>query len=240
MNDITHYLSVKYGGDWFKVYKAIVNAETIPNDQINTFLNTKEGILENTNILEITDDKYPHCFKLLKQPPFVIYYSNNLSMFNKRWIWLDDPNCALKENELLKIHLSGYGFVVYDLVTNKQLIKRLVKNNYKVLIVCNKAILHSQSYEYINHKNVWLISEIPSVNNEIKVSQDLKRLCCSLAEFIICVNELNHFDEYLINKVHDLDKQLFLHTNSKQTNKTNFPLQINNVNEIAAFKNNVN
>lgn len=240
MNNITHYLSVKYSGDWFKIYKAIINGEQISNAKMDSFLNDKAIHLSNTNVLEITDDNYPQSFKILKQPPFALYYSNDLTLFQRKWVWLNDPSCSLENSELFKIHLAGYGFVIYDLQENKQLIYRLIKNNFKVLVVCSKGILYSSCYQYINNNNLWIISEIPPVTTNWEVSQDLKRLCCSLAEFIICVNELNKFDEYLINKVHDLDKQLYLHTTRKLKPKTNFPQQITSVNEIPAFRCHVN
>ncbi len=67
--DILIYLSVKYGGEWDDIYKAIREKEKINFDLI------KEAVDKcKANTITIIDDDYPSYLKNIYQPPFVLFY----------------------------------------------------------------------------------------------------------------------------------------------------------------------
>jgi DNA processing protein len=71
--DILIYLSVKYKGDWTKIYEAIKSKELVDN------LNIAKAVEENTNAITIIDENYPEVFKKIYKPPFVVYYNKSVN-----------------------------------------------------------------------------------------------------------------------------------------------------------------
>lgn len=73
MNYLTHYFSLKYKGDWSKIYLALINHE----DQ-NEYLFLEKEDYEKVKAIDLTDEKYPNKYKKINQPPFILYYSTTV------------------------------------------------------------------------------------------------------------------------------------------------------------------
>jgi len=70
-------LSLKYDGDWERIYEAINNKET---EGIDTFSKQIEEM--RCKAVTIIDPGYPEILKQIYRPPFVIYYYGNFNLLN--------------------------------------------------------------------------------------------------------------------------------------------------------------
>lgn len=75
------YFALKYLGDFNRIYKAILNKETV--DEIG-LLKMKKKM--NCSYTTIISPDYPKCLKEIDSPPFVLFYYGNLSLCNKNCI----------------------------------------------------------------------------------------------------------------------------------------------------------
>lgn len=71
------YLSVKYKGNWDKIYEAIKKKENVNEEDIN--LVTKEI---KSKFVTIIDKEYPKVLSQIFKPPFVIYYYGDIHLID--------------------------------------------------------------------------------------------------------------------------------------------------------------
>lgn len=67
-------LCYKYKGDWKKIEKAFLNEEEVNN------YNIKE------KYITIFDDAYPLAFRMLANPPWVIFYQGNIELLQRKMV----------------------------------------------------------------------------------------------------------------------------------------------------------
>lgn len=73
--EILIYLTIKYKGDWHRIYKAVHTREKYSSSEI------KETISKiGSKILTLLDDDYPEFFKKSYCPPFVLFYHGDISL----------------------------------------------------------------------------------------------------------------------------------------------------------------
>ena len=75
MNELVLYFSLKYDGDFQKIYNALMNKERVDETLKVELLNKV-----NCNYVTIFDDNYPDKLKEINCPPFVLYYIGNLNL----------------------------------------------------------------------------------------------------------------------------------------------------------------
>ena len=75
--EILVYLSMKYDGNWDKIYDAIANKEELEEEEV---LKTLEKVKSRYVIL--TDEEYPESLKQMYKPPFVLYYVGDISLLS--------------------------------------------------------------------------------------------------------------------------------------------------------------
>ncbi len=75
--DILIYLSLKYEGEWDKIYAAIQNRAHLDMDDFDKVLAKL-----NTKVTTILDKDYPKQFSLIPKPPFALYYYGDLSLLS--------------------------------------------------------------------------------------------------------------------------------------------------------------
>lgn len=75
--NILIYLSLKYDGDWNKIYNAIKTKENVDKDAV-------EKCIEKIKCKAVTliDDNYPSILKEISNPPFVIFYYGDLTLIS--------------------------------------------------------------------------------------------------------------------------------------------------------------
>lgn len=81
MKEILLYFSIKYEGDWEKIYKAIADKEKVDDSDVKATLETVK-----CKYITIVDDNYPDKLKNCIRPPFVIYYYGNWDLVNEEKI----------------------------------------------------------------------------------------------------------------------------------------------------------
>ena len=73
------YLSLKYDGDWDKVFNAIIDKENVPLEELSKVENRIKS-----NYLTIIDDNYPEYLKKTYKPPIVLYYYGDISLLDNK------------------------------------------------------------------------------------------------------------------------------------------------------------
>ena len=112
MEELTLYFSLKYEGDFMKIYNAFINKERV-DEQLKHELIKKL----NCQYTTIFSDDYPAALKEINCPPFVLYNYGNLSLVNSYTIGI----VGMRDS-------SEYGKYVTESFT-----KDLVKNNYVIV-----------------------------------------------------------------------------------------------------------
>ncbi len=77
-SDILIYLSVKYRGNWDKIYDAINQREEVDQEEV-------QKMYRNLHYKAITlfDNEYPEHLKNIFKPPFVLYYDGDISLIKE-------------------------------------------------------------------------------------------------------------------------------------------------------------
>lgn len=130
MKDILLYFSCKYQGNWFEVYKAVMNLEKYDEVKCKEY---KKKI--TSNYITILDESYPERLKRSICPPYVIFYKGNIKLLDEKKII---AVIGSREN-------SSYGEKM-----TKKLVIDLVNNGYSIISGLAKgidAIAHSTCLE---------------------------------------------------------------------------------------------
>ena len=112
-DEILLYLSLKYEGDWDKIYEAIKQKKDFSEQE---FLSLKSK--HKSNYITILNDNYPTALKDCFKPPFVLFYYGDINLLKakKKITIVGSRNC------------SQYGELCVLNIT-----KELVHNGYVVV-----------------------------------------------------------------------------------------------------------
>ena len=86
MNIILIFFSIKYKGDWDKIYQALENKEKVTLKEITDLEEKIKS--EGWDIVTIIDKDYPEPLKQAYKPPFVIWLKGNRDLIKNRFISL--------------------------------------------------------------------------------------------------------------------------------------------------------
>lgn len=131
MEELTLYYSLKYEGDFQKIYKALLSKEVV-DEELKYELFKKVKCKYTT----IFSDDYPESLKNINCPPFVLYYYGDLSLVKTKTIGvvgMRDP--------------SQYG-----IDATKSFVSQLVQNDYTIVSGLARGIDGIAHQEAI-HKN---------------------------------------------------------------------------------------
>lgn len=129
MEEILLYLSMKYLGQFDKIYQAIQNKEQPDMQELEKM---KKKL--KCNYTTIVSDDYPECLKQIACPPFVLYYYGDLSLVNSQTIGVIGMR-----------HPSEYGRNV-----TQELVHQLVLCDYTIvsgLALGIDGVAHQQAIE---------------------------------------------------------------------------------------------
>jgi len=79
MNEILLYFSLKYNGDWAKIYSAINSKEPFLKEKLEEL---KKNL--RSSYITILDDLYPKHLQHITNPPFVLYYRGNIDLIKQK------------------------------------------------------------------------------------------------------------------------------------------------------------
>ena len=77
--EILVYLSLKYDGDWDKIYSDISSKVEHDEEEV------KKAVSKiKSNYIILSDDEYPDSLKQMYKPPFVLFYYGDISLLSDR------------------------------------------------------------------------------------------------------------------------------------------------------------
>ncbi len=83
MSDLVLYFSIKYEGNFNKIYKALLNKEKFDKEAI---IKMKEQL--DCQYITIFDVEYPDELKEINCPPFVLFYKGNINLLKEKKLCL--------------------------------------------------------------------------------------------------------------------------------------------------------
>lgn len=170
MRKILLYFSLKYEGDFMKIYNAIKAKEKVLPENIK---NVESKI--NCNYITIIDNNYPTCFKNILWSPFVLFYYGDLSLIdqtqsvsvigNRKNSDYGKEMCCKLVKELKdfdKTIVSGMALGIDSIAHNSA-----IENNMKTIAVLGSGIdyVYPKSNKYLYNiikHNGLIISEYPN------------------------------------------------------------------------------
>ncbi|MCI6357858.1 MAG: DNA-processing protein DprA [Erysipelotrichaceae bacterium] len=174
--DVLLYFSLKYIGDWDKIYSAIRNKEKFDE---NEYILLKSEV--KSNYITMLDDEYPESLKNIHKPPFVIYYYGDINLLkNDKLITIVGSRDYSEYGEYCCVSITkelvtkGY-VVVSGLARGIDVIAHNValENEGKTIAILGSGIdycypkQNSKTYEQIKEKGL-LMSEYPNNFTAIK------------------------------------------------------------------------
>lgn len=133
MNIILVYFSIKYKGDWDKIYKALEEKEKVTLDEINKI----EEMVNKSEykIITIIDKEYPEALKSSYKPPFVIWLKGNEMLIQNKILMItgnqDDSQSDKRINQFVpEVEMS------HTIISGsfKGLDEKIIKNRNKGII----------------------------------------------------------------------------------------------------------
>ncbi len=178
MNDLLLYFSIKYKGNWEEIFKALEEKERIPINKIFEFHKK-----EIDNFLTIMDKDYPITLKEVYKPPFLLFFSGNVSLLKTKTISLFGDWSI---RDILKIwnNDKNITFVITWEKKNYSLIKKLNENNINFICVSENGINIKNNLESTS-ENYLIISEFIKNNPNIDKDQLLARISIGISKKVL-------------------------------------------------------
>lgn len=246
MREILLYFSVKYYGNWDKIYNALKAKENIDYSLYKQIINR----YKRKKYVTIIDENYPKNLKNIAFPPFVLYYQGNFDLLMKeKIIWIfgaEIPETKYKEIYNLKLEFDQKDITL--IIGQSNFFENIfLKNcNLKKMILIKDSGIDSQiiiDFELekkILNNNSLIISESPDYilptkkqwykSNKIKIG---------LANGIFLYNTRKEKDIFnVISHVILENKKIYCYLNHFFDNNLNFELikhggiEINNIGEL--------
>lgn len=195
MKYILIYLSLKYQGDFDKIYQAIKNKEKVSDKKINETIN----LIRAKKILALTivDSNYPKELKLINRPPFVLFYKGNLDLLKISKICLTGRIDNQKYNFSNQIkqackEITKSMALITNLYrgTDQEIVEEIEKRNgYLVLVSANGTKNAYFAKNKFNYQKTLIISEYPdNVNLSKKKLRQRNRIVAGLGCFLIILS----------------------------------------------------
>lgn len=157
------YYSLKYQGDWDKIYNAVREREYVDSETAENTFNAFTG-----NFITILDEEYPDSLKQVVKPPFVLFYEGDINLLKEENIIaishvkytdredLKEAKSLLENDKPLTYLLGG---------TENDLDDYIISIGKKTIAVIGTALFLNT-----NHKANLILTEIP--NNVLEKTKD--------------------------------------------------------------------
>lgn len=187
MNELLVYLSYKYEGNIFEIYKFLKNNKKINQAEIDAVL--KE--LEEKGIKYITalDENFPEILKNFRYSPYVLFYKGNIDLLNKKAVCLtgdiESPLVDINIKKSQNTFLENYPLITNDFKNLDQKFVEIYRQN-------KKEIIHVLPYglDYIKEalnldKELYISQYPPQTHAKLFRFKERNILVSLLAEFLI-------------------------------------------------------
>ena len=229
MDKVLLYFSLKYEGDWDKIYKALENKEKISHTSLENVVNQIDS-----DYITILSHLYPQNLKATYKPPFVLFYKGNienLAQYNHTFgvvggSRFDDHGYQIAKKFLKEFNHRQRVVVTYDNDgLNKELINYCRAENYKNIFIL-KGGMHTYLTKYqeiILTSNELVLSEL---YNESKIdgAQYVNRLMSALSRGLLFVqygsgDNFNNLINFSLNEGKEIFAVPSLDSSFNQTNQ---------------------
>lgn len=195
MDIILLYFSLKYKGDWNKIYAALEKKERIETHQIKEL--EKRVKKENIKYFTILDPHYPDSFKTCYKPPFVLFYKGNKELLksNEFYFITGDTNKSQHVSNNIKqiLHKAKNLKTINSLHKGvEELLYEKWPEKNNIIFVCANSINNPDSAINImdvNLKDNLIISEYYDNEHVTKTTLRARnRLLVALSKAIILIS----------------------------------------------------
>lgn len=208
MKELILYFSLKYNGDFQKIYQAIAIKERVDEELKNELFKKFEK--SKCNYVTLIDCNYPKVFEKIKMPPFVLYYHGNLNLINEKTVGVvgthKPNNYGLKATNDIVNQLTYVDYTIVNGVANGIEIKAMEKvmnNKGKAIGVIGNGIdtfypLHNEDIEKYLKENGLIISEYPFDKKVDKKSLDFrKRIISAFSKELLVIQAMEQSDTFI-------------------------------------------
>lgn len=204
MNIILIYFSIKYKGDWNKIYDALENKEKVSLKEIKEL----ESIIKenNWNVKTIIDVDYPKKLKTAYKPPFVIWWKGDINLLEGQLVAItgdnDDSKSLGRVKEFIKDLGKETALVGQNITTLDKEINKLSSN---LIYVTASGI---DEFQFNNFKLV--LSEYPyNTHPSPERYKARNRVLASIADSLVLINskkdgKINHLVSSFLNLGKDI------------------------------------
>ncbi|AOG60240.1 DNA processing/uptake protein [Spiroplasma helicoides] len=231
MEKVLLYFSLKYNGDWDKIYNALDNKEKISQEDL-------ENVAKNLDCeyISIISPLYPNYLKSSHKPPFVIFYKGDIEILSKynRTITMVGGNkfddYGLKKTIKMVEDLAAENRVIVTYQNsglNEEIISKCKNESYEHILVLTET-MREYAEKTINSKiskNALVLSEVYNKDKNIEQKYSLykNRLLCGLSKGIL-FTQYGASDAFstLVNYAINEGKEIFaIPCITKSLNETN-------------------
>ncbi|MGX9340370.1 DNA-processing protein DprA [Mycoplasma sp. 128] len=228
MNEIVKYFSIKYNGDWDKIYHALEQQEPIKDEEL-------ENIEDKfSNCLSLFNRNYPDEFLRLAKPPFTLFYQGKIqNLHNKNKLAFTGAYLDTKIEALIDMVFEKLKNIDCSLVTTvhneveRYIFWKFYDANKPVILISTldtQSTLDKLKISAIND-NLVIISELykPVKKLEKKHFEATKRLCSSLASKLVIFSSLKEDKniDKLIDHFIDRNKDVYAFPSTENDEKNN-------------------
>lgn len=151
------YLTIKYSGDWNRIYEAIKEKEIVDETTVQEKLEQYTG-----NYVTIIDDNYPEKLKKIYKPPFVLFYKGNLDYINNTNISIvGSDSSALNTYDLLTVMLRKT-LHKYQEIMIASINDGPYENDIHSVYGKNRILVFNKGIQTFDNNANLIISEYPS------------------------------------------------------------------------------
>ncbi|MCK5807182.1 MAG: DNA-processing protein DprA [Mycoplasmataceae bacterium] len=190
MNIILIFFTIKYKGDWDKIYRALENKEKVSLTEINEL--EKKMKDEEWKILTIIDREYPKQLKEAYKPPFVLWLKGDEKL-------LDNPIINVTGNQIDSKAIERIETFVSEVEKNHTIISSAFKGvdekvlanskNGKIIVLANGF-----NNPYINYKITDKDLLISEYEPDVKMSKGRlrarNRIVAAFSKSLILISSL--------------------------------------------------
>lgn len=220
-------LSLKYNGDWDKIYEALQGKEEVDVEKLTGGFTTP--------YITVLDEEYPSSLKQTFKPPFVLFYYGDINLLKD-----EENNVAIagtrhpsQEGEFvansIANHLSDKNVVCgLSQGTETIVLKKAISNGNRPIIVLGSGIDYCYPKSNIDLYNVikekgLIVSEYPNtIAPDLNTMPFRKRIISALSKIILCGEFSNKSGTtLLVNYALQQGKDIYVAPMSLQSDSAN-------------------
>ncbi|QHX36514.1 DNA-processing protein DprA [Spiroplasma sp. BIUS-1] len=207
MENVLLYFSIKYKGDWDKIYHALDTKEKITHKDLDEVSKKIDS-----NFITILSPLYPSYLKNTHKPPFVIFYKGDITLLSKyhKTIALvggiETNEYGIKNIDFLMNDLNSEN-VIFSTIENEginnEVFDNALKNEFNLINVIQEPMKDylKKTIDLPERNNLLVITEVYESDNNMgnMVQEYSNRMLCGISKGIVFI----HF------KANDLVNKLF-------------------------------